>query len=254
MRRMLMLGVIFAAALGAQDELLTLDAVFRLKQNGLGDDVILTTIRTAKTMKIDTTAPGLIAMKNGGLSDAVIKAIQERQGSPALARADDSDVGRPPMTSGDVPAGLPAELGVHYRGEKGWVRLDQVAGKRQIQRKFLSRITGIGSLKFKSIYRGDHAGLEMRDGLPTFYIRTATPGQGAILRLDSKKKQREVEFMTVNSTEAQEVSGESAVPSSMKQIAPNLFLIEPRSRLAVGEYILTFTMGTSGYDFAVISR
>src|ERR1043166_2934128 len=100
MRRIMML-VLAVACARAQDDLLTLDLVFRLKQNGLGDEVILTTIRTAKTMKIDTTAPGLIAMKDGGLSDAVIKAIQERQGS--LARADGTDVGRPPMPLGDVP-------------------------------------------------------------------------------------------------------------------------------------------------------
>src|SRR5262245_29309468 len=135
MRRIMLVVPAVVCALYAQDDLLTLDTVLRLKAKGLGDEVILTTIKTAKAVKIDTSALGLIAMKDGGLSDAVIKAVQDRQSSLEVARAG-NETGRISPTE-DIPAGLPAELGVHYKSEKGWIRLDQVTGKRQIQRKSL---------------------------------------------------------------------------------------------------------------------
>jgi len=110
-------------------------------------------------------------------------------------------------------------------------------------------------LKLKAIYKGNRATVQISDGSPTFYIRTATPIDGAvILPFDAKKSHRELEYAALNSTEYQELPGDAAVRVVVRQVTTGLFAVESRSRLTAGEYILSFTGGRTGHTFGITAN
>lgn len=67
-------------AAGAQEEAALTNAdVIKLGQVGLGNDVVITKINSAARVAFHLGTDDLIALKNAGLSPAIIKAMMERQ-------------------------------------------------------------------------------------------------------------------------------------------------------------------------------
>ena len=81
------------------------DIVIKMVKVGLSDDVIVTTINTSRGT-YDTTANGLIALKQAGVSDKVISAIVARNTSPAsaLPQAQPKNDGAPSVPPGSNPS------------------------------------------------------------------------------------------------------------------------------------------------------
>jgi hypothetical protein len=102
----LMLG--FGALLAAQ-QAMNNDAVIKLVKAGLSDDLIVTTINGSPAA-YDTSADGIIALKNAGASDKVIAAIIARAAAPATPAAPPAAAAMPnmeplppPVQNGDKP-------------------------------------------------------------------------------------------------------------------------------------------------------
>ena len=78
-----LLAVLFLAVcpLVLAQQTINNDVVIRMVKAGLADDVIVTTIN-ASPGTYDTTANGLIALKQAGVSDKVIAAIVARNTAP----------------------------------------------------------------------------------------------------------------------------------------------------------------------------
>lgn len=249
----LFLSALASSILAQSKKPLTNDDVIQLVKAQLQDKLIVRTIETQESA-FDLSSQGLVALKNAGVPDAVLGAMLEARAKgasapPSLRDPAQSGAASP---SDDIPAGLPAELGVFVKGGQGWVRLDESEGKREQDKSFATRLTGFGSLKLKAIYKGSRAAVQLSDGSPTFYIRTPVPINGAsILRFDAKKNSREVQYAALNSTEYQELSGDVAVRAAVKQVGTGVFAIESRSRLTPGEYILTFSGGRTGHAFGI---
>ncbi len=249
----LLLSVFIGETFAQSRKGLTNDDVIQLVKAQLQEKLIIRTIET-QANSFDLSSQGLVALKNAGVPDTVLGAMLEAQakGQSAPASPRDPFTGGLSAPSGDMPAGLPAELGVFVKGEKGWVRLDETAGKREQDKSFATRLTGFGSLKFKAIYKGSSAAVQLSDGSPTFYIRTAVPMDGGvILRFDVKKNSREVEYASMSSAQYQDLPGDAAVPVTTRQIASGVFALQARSHLGPGEYLLTFSHGPTGYTFGI---
>jgi len=75
--------LVFCSVLSAQ-QALNNDSVIKLSKAGLSDDLIITTIN-ASPGTYDTSADGLIALKQGGVDDKVIKAILARSSTAPSA-------------------------------------------------------------------------------------------------------------------------------------------------------------------------
>src|ERR1019366_4589681 len=76
---------LFGAVVLAQTAL-TNDAVTKMLKAGLGEDIVLSTIKS-QPAKYTTAPDGLIALKGAGVSDKIIAAMVERMSAPAMAAA-----------------------------------------------------------------------------------------------------------------------------------------------------------------------
>jgi hypothetical protein len=91
------------------------DAVIKMAKAGLSDDVIVTTIN-ASPGTYDTTADGLVALKQAGVSDKVIAAIVAKA-TPAAPSA---------PTAAPAPSPIPPgvdSIGVYYQDGGNWQML-----------------------------------------------------------------------------------------------------------------------------------
>ncbi len=94
---------------------LTNDTIIRMSKAGLDDTVIIQTIRT-QPGAFDTTPDDLISLKNSGVSQKVIAAMQAR--SAGLAIHSDTTVEVAPLAAGVD------EIGVYYKDKDGqWIPL-----------------------------------------------------------------------------------------------------------------------------------
>ncbi len=74
------LGLFLLSVVGpAQEEVVDKDWVIRMVKGGIGDDVIIPMIRAAKKLDINLTGDSVLAMKEAGVSPAVLKALVERR-------------------------------------------------------------------------------------------------------------------------------------------------------------------------------
>ncbi|MEK7993397.1 MAG: hypothetical protein AAB403_06285 [Planctomycetota bacterium] len=111
------LATVPAVALAQQQkqEVVDLEGVIQLVRAGVSDDIIIAVIKAAKASNFDTSPAGVIAMKQAGLSEPVIKAALEKQ---TLA-----------------PSSSPARLGKDAEGQSGGLippPVSLVAGDRQV--------------------------------------------------------------------------------------------------------------------------
>jgi hypothetical protein len=146
---------------------------------------------------------------------------------------------------------IPVELGVYYKDDRGWVRLDTARCENNMKRGFLTRVTGIGWIKFMLKCRGASR-VELTEAQPVFYIRTSTPvSQADLIRLESKKDHREVQLQSFNTTEFKGLKGENIFETGIRRLGEDLFAARSMENVPSGEYLLSFDGGYSGYDFRV---
>ena len=82
----IILGLLsFLATAWAQQEVIDKDAVVRMVKAGIGDDVIVAVIRTAKKVDFTVTENSVVALKEAGVSQAIIKVLVERQATATEA-------------------------------------------------------------------------------------------------------------------------------------------------------------------------
>jgi hypothetical protein len=82
----IILGLLsFLATAWAQQEVIGNDAVVRMVKAGIGDDVIIAVIRTAKKVDFTVTENSVVALKEAGVSQAIIKVLVERQATATEA-------------------------------------------------------------------------------------------------------------------------------------------------------------------------
>jgi len=91
---------------------LTNDSIIKMLKAGLGEDVIVSTVRT-QPAKYSTGVDDLIALKGAGVADKIITAMVERMASGGSDRVVTSDEGNAPVT----------DVGVYWKKAGGWVDL-----------------------------------------------------------------------------------------------------------------------------------
>lgn len=96
------------------------DTLLRMHAAGLGDDVLIQTVRL-QPGHYDTNPDQLIALKKAGLSDAVLAAMQQHNAQAAGLASHPVPTAQSKLTA--ASAGLD-EIGVYYRGKTGeWIPL-----------------------------------------------------------------------------------------------------------------------------------
>jgi len=82
--RNLLLGLLFCIPLAATAAPMSNDDVVRMVRGGLGDPTVIQAIDAAEA-GFDTSPDGLVRLKSGGVSDAVIQRIIARKGAAPVA-------------------------------------------------------------------------------------------------------------------------------------------------------------------------
>jgi hypothetical protein len=223
-----------AAALAFGQAALTNETIVKMVKAGLGEDVILTTIKS-QPAKYATGADDLIALKSAGVSDKVIAAMIERMSAsgaaaPTAAPAPAPMAAPAPAATAPSPADVPAikEVGVYYKKGGAWADLPPEI----VNFKTGGVLKTIGTAGIvKGDVNGHVNGEHSRTGVKTpVEILVYTPEGIAIeeyqlLRLREQKDSREFRTVTGGVMHVSGGATRDLVPFESKKIAPRTFEI-----------------------------
>jgi hypothetical protein len=227
------------------------DSVIKLVKAGLSDDLIVSTIN-ASAGAYDTSANGLIALKQAGASDKVVAAIVMKGSAPATAA---------PQPASALPPGID-DVGVYYKDRTGaWTALMPEIVNFKTGGVFKSVMT-------EGIVKGDmngHIAGKTARTITTFPVVFAVylPEGTAIteyqlLRLRTNSNSREFRSVTGGVMHVSGGATRDTVDFQPQKIAPRLYQITMDSALGRGEYGLlppgavgSSNMGSSGKIYSI---
>ena len=246
LRRCLLL--VFVAGLLAPNteaaEVLTNDAIVSMVKAGLGEELILSKIKTS-TGQYDVTTNGLLKLKAEGVSDKILQAMV------GAANAAGPTVAPAPAPVAPLPAGpLPGGPGMTVvQGQSLFVKVDErvlevlpVVAEvvHSMAKHFIPFYFGPGDNWH--FVRGPKAVVRLPKGKPSFYTKV-NPSSFQLMRLvyDSAH-----DFRYIVSTGA---TYKGSLPFSTNRLSDDTFELMPSGELEVGEY--AFVAGGTFYDFGV---
>jgi hypothetical protein len=236
-------------------EVLTNDAIVRMVKAGLGEELILSKIKTSAG-QYDLTTNALIKLKTAGASDTIIQAMM---GAPSAAGPSDAPAPPappagpvampPPPPPPAVP--VPGAPGMMFvQGQSLFVKVNDrflevlpivPEGAQSRAKFFIPFYFGPGDVWH--IVRGQKAVVRVPKGRPSFYTKV-NPSSFQLMRLglDSARN-----FRYVVSTGATYRGG--SLSFAINRLPDDTFELVPSGELGGGEY--AFVAGGAFYDFGV---
>ena len=174
--------MVFLAAPGVRaqggEETLTNEDIVTMVKSGLSTIVVVNKIRTSKT-RFNLTTNELIRLKQSGINDEIIQAMQGTSDSDARPQySASSSYSRPPSSESNDqndPASR-HEVGIYlYTEKKGVKKLDEMEPSVSTQSRtggtFGTSIShGLLSTKIKARIPGKQANFSVTEGQPVFYF------------------------------------------------------------------------------------
>ena len=249
--RTLLLLVLVAgllAPIAEASEVMTNDAIVSMVKAGLGEELILSKIKTS-TGQYDTTTNAIIKLKTEGVSDKIIQAMMgaPSAASPALPPASSVPAPLATPTPAVPPPGVPGMMVV--QGQSLFVKVNDRVLEilpvvpevvHSMAKHFIPFYFGPGDNWH--FVRGQKAVVRLRKGKPSFYTKV-NPSSFQLMRLtyDSAR-----DFRYVVSTGATYKGGLSFV---VNRLQDDTFELVPSGELEGGEY--AFVASGTFYDFGV---
>lgn len=239
----------------AQDEVMTNDEVISLTKAGLAGSVIIGKIRTSKS-NFDMSTDALIKLKQAGVGDDVVGAMLEAK----TGRSTESSSGAAPVGATGDPNDPMAKhsYGIYlYEEDGGQRKMTQLQPNVSAQNRtggaFTASITpfGLGKVKTKANLPGRNASLQIRSTSPVFYfyldvssggLNTAsgipsTPNEFTLVRFNQRSDNREVTIAKANSWGGKGgLSDEYVVPLKAEDLGNGVFRVTAAVDLKKGEY------------------
>lgn len=263
-RKGLIFGAMFALVLGLASaafaqETMTNDEVISLTKAGLASSVIVGKIRTSKS-NFDLSTDSLIRLKQAGVGDDVVTAMLEAKSGKTVgsAPAPNSTGAASPGALGDPHDPMSKHnYGIYLFEEKDGVRKmtpvkANVSAQNRTGGMFTSSLTyGIGKVKIKTNLPGRNADLQLQTTTPTFYfylditsggLNTASgvpsdPKEFALVRFNQRSDNREVTIGKANAFGAKGgLSDEYVVQFKAEDMGNGIFKVTPVAGLTKGEY------------------
>ncbi len=265
-------------AVPAQDEVMTNDEVIALSKAGLSPGIIIGKIRSGKS-NFDLSTDALIKLKQSGVSDDIVATMLEAKSG----RSTSSTTGTT-MAGGDDPNNPMSKhsYGIYLYEVRGEQRkMTQLAPNVSAQNRtggtFTSSLTyGIGKVKVKSNLPGRNASLQIKDSQPVFYfyldvssggLNTAsgipsTPNEFAMVRFNQRSDNREVTIGKMNAFGGKGgLSDEYVVQFNAEDMGNGVYRVTPSGPLRAGEYAFyllnsgnsnaSAAVGAKFFDFGV---
>ncbi|HTB97013.1 MAG TPA: hypothetical protein VK716_08380 [Terracidiphilus sp.] len=234
MRKLLMFALLLLIypLLQAQ-QTLNNESIIKLVKAGLTEDLIVTTISSSQGT-YDTSADGLIALKNAGVSDKVVAAIVARSAPPAVAT-----VPVAAFTTPMLPAGID-EIGVYFLDKSGvWTAVTP---------EIVNFKTGgfLKSMATDGLVKGDLNGHVLGGHAKTsvtfpvkiaIYVPEGTSiAEYQLLRYRPHSDSREFRSVTGGVFHSSGGASRDSVDFKSDKIAPRLYEITLNSAIGKGEY------------------
>lgn len=241
-------------AVTAQDEVMTNDEVISLTKAGLAGSVIIGKIRTSKS-NFDMSTDALIKLKQSGVSDDVVGAMLEAKSGKNAGTSGAAAVG--PTGDPNDPMSK-KNYGIYLFEERdGQRKMTQlqanVSAQNRTGGKFTASITpfGLGKVKKKANLPGRNAALQITSTSPVFYfyldntsggLNTAsgipsTPNEFTLVRFNQRSDNREVTIAKENSWGGKGgLSDEYVVPLQAEDLGNGIFKVTAARELKKGEY------------------
>lgn len=238
----------------AQDEVMTNDEVISLTKAGLAGSVIIGKIRTSKS-NFDMSTDALIKLKQSGVPDDVVAAMLEAKSGKGPGTSGAALVG--PTGDPNDPTSK-KNYGIYLFEERdGQRKMTQlqanVSAQNRTGGKFTASITpfGLGKVKTKTNLPGRNAALQINSTSPVFYfyldntsggLNTAsgipsTPNEFTLVRFNQRSDNREVTIAKENSWGAKGgLSDEYVVPLQAEDLGNGIFKVTAAIDLKKGEY------------------
>ena len=273
----LLVAMLLGSTTVRAQETVTNEEVISLTKAGLASSIIIGKIRSSKT-NFDTSADALIKLKQNAVGDDVIAAMFD-------AKNRSSPTGAPSNSTGAAvvaPAGDPNDpmskhnYGIYLYEEKEGVRkMIQVKPSVSAQNRtgglFTNAMTyGIGKVKTKAELPGRTAALQITSIKPVFYfyldissggLNTSSgvpsdPNEFALVRFSERGDNREVTIAKTNSFSGKGgLSGEYIVEYKTEDLGNGVFRITPSVEMKKGEYgFYLVNSGNSNTGAAVGSK
>jgi hypothetical protein len=288
--KILRLFLAFAFVAVAQ-EALTNDAIVKMVKSGLGENVILSMVKS-QPAKYTLTPDDLIALKAAGVPDSVVAAMVEKSTGGAAPGAAAASGATP--VAGTVAAGdpndpmSPHDSGIYLyskdrNGEYKLTVLEQAAYQGSKTGGMLGAVltSGLKKAKMKAVIPGQHASIRTPDAEPVFYFyfedkaaglgkggfgagSVSNPNQFALVKLDVAKSSRETIIGEYGALGMNTGTNEkSMVTFKSERIRGGFYKVVPNGPMHPGEYCFlvsqanmgAFGAGAAGaaqiFDFAV---
>lgn len=260
---------------------LTNQDILKMVQAGLGESVVLATIRTAKATSFDLSPDGLIALKKAGVSDPIVATmIDPKAVAPATAPAAAAPLfgagppadNRTRVDSATASPEIPREPGIYWdKGRDGnhhLVGLEPTVFSQAKTGGFLtSALTyGIKKINWKAVARGSAAVLHITESQPTFYFYFESKGSGlgntggfagwlagatspnefVLARMTSKSKDRELIVGEIGAFGGSSgARSKDTIDIQIDRLSGGVYRVRSAQPLEPGEYCFFYAGGVS---------
>jgi hypothetical protein len=206
---------------------LTNDAILKMTKAGLGEDILLSTIK-AQAGHYTTTPDDLIALKGGGVSDKVIAAMIEKAASSGGAPTPAAAAGSPLPTAPKAAPGAVNEVGVYYLKNDAWTDLPPEVVNFKTGGVLKSIGTaGIVKGDVNGHVNGDHSKTALKSpvSLLVYVSEGVAITEYQLLRLREAKDAREFRTVTGGVMHVSGGATRDLVPFESKKTAPRTYEI-----------------------------
>lgn len=252
-------------ALPAQAETLDNQQVIDLVKVGLGDEAVVAKINSSAT-HFDVSTDGLIALKNAGVSSAVIAAM--------IQASNHATVSENAALSADSPdPKIPHPSGIYmladWLAQPKMLVIDPTTSDQTKTGGFLGYALsgGIASMSFKTVIPNAHARIETNQNRPKFYFyfdqsdhslsnggstfwtagAVTSPNEFSLIRFKVKGERREARVGSFNIAGAKSgVMDKDRIPFDYTAVVPGVFEVHPQVDLEPGEYGFIYSVKTGG--------
>lgn len=225
-KRLLQFAFLALCPLLAAQQAMNNDAVLKLVKAGLSEDIIITTINSSPGT-YDTSANGLIALKQGGASDKVISAIVMKTSGTNHHGGAQSDS---QMGTNGLPSGID-EAGVYYSTPEGtWKPVPTELASIAFSKAKLWTM-GLAGKGNPAKLSGPHSKLSLAlpVELAVYVTEDAGIAEYKLFRMHPKENERS--FTIVNGS-----ASPDDVPFKSEKIAPRVYKVRLEKGLGEGEY------------------
>jgi hypothetical protein len=234
---------------------LTNQDIMKMLKAGLGEPIIVATIRSSQKRAFSLTPDSMIELKAAGVSDAVI-ALMLDPTAPAPAPTVAAPLPAPTPDPND-PA-TPRESGIYLHRANETPRLTMLqpstfSGAKMGGGLMTAMTMGMKKMKMKAIVRAPGAGLRFKSAEPpAFYFyfdpksgglsaasgATSSPAEYVLARFEQKKDSRELVVLEMGGLRGPDAGlrSKDLLEFKVEQLSSGIYRVVPTSPLEPGEY------------------